>query len=113
MSVARENEGRPGERKVQSFFDGKIGNIITFPNAKTKSNAEIADLLVWLNWKALLVEVKSRVSSKITLDQWVHQRIAEAADQITNGVSVAKRYTFTTTITTLDLMTREYPTLRG
>ena len=85
MSVAKENEGRPGERKVQSFFDANIGNIITFPNAKTKSNAQIADLLVWLNWKALLVEVKTRVSSKATLDLWVQERIAEAAHQITKS----------------------------
>jgi hypothetical protein len=85
MSVAKENEGRPGERKVQRFFDANIGNIITFPNSKTKSNAQIADLLVWLNWKALLVEVKTRVSSKITVDQWVRERIADAANQITNN----------------------------
>ncbi|HEY3136683.1 MAG TPA: hypothetical protein VGL29_11705 [Blastocatellia bacterium] len=81
----KENEGRPGERKVQRFFDANIGNIITFPNAKTKSNAQIADLLVWLNWKALLVEVKTRISSKVTLDQWVKERVADAANQITKS----------------------------
>lgn len=87
MSVAKENEGRPGERKVQSFFDANIGKIITFPNAKTKSNAQIADLVVWLNYKAILVEVKTRVSSKVSLDQWVQERIDDAAKQITSSYS--------------------------
>lgn len=85
MSVANENEGRLGERKVQCFFETNIGKIITFPNAKTKSNKQIADLLVWLNWKALLVEVKTRVSSKVSLDQWVRERIADADHQITKS----------------------------
>lgn len=87
MSVTKENEGALGERKVQSFFDANIGNIITFPNPKTKNNAEIADLLVWLNWKAFLVEVKSRISSTLPLDLWVQQRIVEAANQITKSYS--------------------------
>ncbi|MGA9768195.1 MAG: hypothetical protein WBV94_04090 [Blastocatellia bacterium] len=87
MAVEEHSGGKLGERKVQSFFDANIGNIITFPNAKTKRNAQIADLLVWLNWKVMLVEVKTRVSSKMTLDQWVQERIVAAVEQITNSYS--------------------------
>lgn len=87
MDKEKHSEGILGERTVQSFFDEKIGSIITFPNAKTKSNAQVADLLVWLNWKAILVEVKTRVSSKVALEQWVEERIFDAVEQIKNGYS--------------------------
>ncbi len=87
MAVEKHSEGRFGERKVQSFFDANIGNIITFPNAKTKSNAEIADLFIWLNRKVMLVEVKTHVSSKIELDQWIQERIIYAVEQITKSYS--------------------------
>ena len=87
MDKEKHSEGMLGERTVQSFFDAKIGSIITFPNAKTKSNAQVADLLVWLNWKAILVEVKTRVSSKVALEQWVKERIFDAVEQIKNSHS--------------------------
>jgi hypothetical protein len=91
MAIEKQNEGIVGERTVQNFFDAEIGSIITFPKAKTKSNAEIADVLVWLNWKAILVEVKTHVSSKVPLDQWVQERIVDAAKQITDNYSKCVR----------------------
>lgn len=78
-------EGELGEQKVHKYFDANIGSIITFPNAKSKQNAQIADSFLWLNRKALLVEVKTRVTSAMPLDLWVHDRVIGAIEQRIKG----------------------------
>ena len=76
--------GNYGENLVKNFFDFNISKFYSFPNARTKDNAEIADVVVWHNRKLFFIEVKSRDSEKATasLRSWATRRIDKAVAQI-------------------------------
>lgn len=79
--------GEQGERKVIDFLDNQFSKIFSFPNPKTKSGAEVADVLVWLNRFVFLVEVKSRddeQAQKSTIN-WIRSRIQQGVNQITRN----------------------------
>jgi len=76
------DKGTRGELLVQNFFDSQLSRLFSFPHAKTKANAQVADLFLWLNWRVLLVEVKTRDKSKVSIDSWARSRIQEGVDQI-------------------------------
>ena len=76
------NKGTVGENLVTKFFDKHFSKVFSFPNPKTKSNAEVADVLVWMNRTVLLIEVKTRDRSKVPVESWAESRIREALVQI-------------------------------
>jgi hypothetical protein len=78
------SKGEIGERLVSNFFDESFSNIFSFPNPKTKNNAEVADVLIWLNRTVFLVEVKTRNDSISTasIESWCHSKIEQANIQI-------------------------------
>ena len=69
---------------VKDFFDAKDPDFYSFPKAKSKDNAEFADVVVWHNRWLFLIEVKSRDSEKATssIESWATWRITEAVAQI-------------------------------
>ena len=76
--------GSYGESIVKNFFDSKISKFYSFPNAKSKDNAEVADVVVWHNRRLFFIEVKSRDSDKATapIRSWATNRIDKAVAQI-------------------------------
>jgi hypothetical protein len=58
--MADIGKGTLGEKLIANFFDTHSSRLFSFPNPKTNSNAEVADVLVWWNHAVLLVEVKTR-----------------------------------------------------
>lgn len=78
-----QSVGKIGEQIIENFFDHHYSRIFSFPNPKTKSNAQVADILVWLNRIVFLIEVKSRDTSAIPIDEWAQDRITKSVnDQI-------------------------------
>ena len=77
-----DNKGTVGERLIADFFDKHISKIFSFSNAKTKSNAQVADVLVWLNRTIFLIEVKTRDKGKVATESWAMSRIQEGFAQI-------------------------------
>ena len=77
-----DNNGTVGEKLVAKFFDKHFSKVFSFPNPKTKSNAEVADVLVWMNRTVFLIEVKTRDRSKVPVESWAESRIREALVQI-------------------------------
>ena len=77
-----DNNGTVGERLVAKFFDKHFSKVFSFPNAKTKSNAEVADVLVWMNRTVFLIEVKTRDRSKVPVESWAESQIRDALAQI-------------------------------
>lgn len=85
------SKGEIGECLVSNFFDKNFSKIYSFPNPTTKANAEVADVLVWLNRTVFLIEVKTR-SEKGTapIQSWFHSQTEKALGQITNNFNRIK-----------------------
>jgi len=84
-----EDRGLSGERLIAEFFDSEFSSIFSFPNpnsklSRTKTRIEIADVLVWMNRVALLIQVKTRDESQGTIptEDWARLRITEACEQL-------------------------------
>lgn len=78
----RINKGIIGEKIVKDFFDKNFSSIFSFPNPKTSTNAEIADVLIWMNKIALLIEVKTRDYRTSSIEKWAYSKIGEGTQQI-------------------------------
>lgn len=77
------NIGEVGELIVSNFFDSNFSKIFSFLNPKTKNNAEVADILIWLNRTVFLIEVKTRSDEgSSTIQSWCHSKIKQAHSQI-------------------------------
>ncbi len=74
--------GNIGEQIISNFFDESFSNILCFPNPKTKNNAQVSDILLWLNRFIFLVEVKTFVSSTYQINDWARDRINEGVEQL-------------------------------
>ena len=80
------SKGEIGERLVSNFFDRNFSKIYSFPNAKTKANAEVADVLVWLNRTVFLIEVKTRSEEGTApIQSWFHSQTEKVLGQITKN----------------------------
>jgi hypothetical protein len=79
------DKGTWGEQLIASFFDSHFSRHFSFPNPKTKSNAQVADVLVWMNRLAILIEVKTRDEGTASIDDWARSRVQEATKQITTN----------------------------
>ena len=76
------NVGMVGETLVANFFADHFSKIFSFPNPKTKSNAEVADVLVWMNRTVFLIEVKTRNEGDASIESWAKSRIQNSLEQI-------------------------------
>ncbi len=74
--------GNIGEQIISSFFDESFSNILCFPNPKAKNNAQVSDILLWLNRFIFLIEVKTLVSSSYHINDWARDRINEGVEQL-------------------------------
>lgn len=74
--------GDIGEEIVLNFFDNNFSEILSFRDPKTKDNAQIADIIIWLNRYAFLIEVKTFVSSEYSINDWARDRIIESVKQL-------------------------------
>lgn len=79
-----------GEQIVNSLVDSQFTKYISFPNPKTKSNAQIADNLIWLNHDAILIEVKTRTKGKTSIEKWARSRIQDGVTQLTKNYKKIK-----------------------
>lgn len=84
MEEKEENKGTWGERLIENFFDSNYSSIFSFPNPKTKDNAQVTDVLIWLNRVILLIEVKTRdeAESTTSIESWARNRIEKGVDQL-------------------------------
>jgi len=76
------DSGTAGERLIAQFFDSHYSKFFSFPNPKTRSNAQVADVLVWMNRVVFLIEVKTRDSGSASIDSWARSKIQNAVEQI-------------------------------
>ncbi|MDP8227059.1 MAG: hypothetical protein P9L89_05415 [Candidatus Celaenobacter polaris] len=92
MPNETENVGISGEKLVENFFDSRFSKIFSFANPKTKDNAEITDVLIWMNRVALLIEVKTRDQSEGTtsINNWARNRMERAVEQLEKGYNRIK-----------------------
>ena len=74
--------GNIGEEIVSNFFDTSFSEILSFRDPKTKDNAQVSDILIWLNRYVFLLEVKTLVSSKYSINDWAKDRIWEGVGQL-------------------------------
>ncbi|MDO8140060.1 MAG: hypothetical protein Q6358_01040, partial [Candidatus Brocadiales bacterium] len=77
-----ETSGDIGEELVSNFFDNNFSEILSFRNPKTKDNAQIADIVIWLNRIVFLIEVKTLISSEYSVNDWAKDRIKKGIDQL-------------------------------
>lgn len=84
--MSKRDKGSLGEERIANFFDTHFSRLFSFPSPKTQANVEIADVLVWWNRVVLLVEVKTRDTSKATVDQWARSCIQKAVAQIDSNM---------------------------
>lgn len=84
----KPSKGEIGEQIVSNFFDSSFSKIFSFSSPKTKNNAEIADVLIWLNRTIFLIEVKTRDTEKGTasIESWAHSQIKQAHKQINKNI---------------------------
>lgn len=82
--------GNVGEQILNNFVDKKFTKLISFPNPKTKSKAQLCDNLIWLNYDAILIEVKTRTKGETTINKWARSRIQEGVTQITKNYKKIK-----------------------
>lgn len=76
-------KGQVGEQLIENFFDKNFSNIYSFTSPKTKDNAEVADVLIWLNRKLFLIEVKTRSDEgTASIESWGHSKTKQAHSQI-------------------------------
>ena len=92
-------KGDIGELLISNFFDENFSKIYSFPSPKAQDKAEIADVLIWLNRTAFLIEVKTRDTDEGTasIESWAHARIKKASEQINRNFKKIK-YTYRTRI---------------
>jgi len=84
-------KGQVGEQLIENFFDKNFSNIYSFASPKTKDNAEVADVLIWLNRKLFLIEVKTRSDEGTApIESWGHSQIKKAHGQITKNFNRIK-----------------------
>lgn len=90
--MLNKNIGSYGEMLIENFFDSKFSKIFSFPNPKTKDNAQISDVLIWMNKVILLIEVKTRDQSESTasIESWASSRIEKVIDQLEKGYNRIK-----------------------
>lgn len=81
-SEIKNFKGIVGEQLIAHFFDNKYSKFFSFPNPKTKTNAEVADVLIWKNRVVFLIEVKTRDKGSTSIDEWAKSKIQEAVEQI-------------------------------
>ncbi len=86
-----KDAGELGEHLVNQFFDSNLSKFFSFPNARNKQKAQVADLVVWLNRKLFLVEVKTRDEGTSTLESWATWRIQQAVEQICRNYERCER----------------------
>ena len=79
------SKGEVGERLVSNFFDENFSKIFSFPHANTKTNAQVADILVWLNRTVFLIEVKTRDEGTASIQTWFRSQTQKALGQIRNN----------------------------
>ena len=71
------------EEVISNFFDSKFSFPLSFKNPKAKdSKAEVSDIILWLNRKLFLIEIKTKEDSKSTIELWIKRRLEKAIDQI-------------------------------
>ncbi len=82
-------KGRFGEHLIENFFDSNFSRIFSFPNPKTKENAQVADVLIWI---VLLIEVKTRDEKlgSASIEHWISDRIETAVGQIVRNYNRIK-----------------------
>ncbi len=83
--------GWAGEQLIARFFDSKFSKFFSFPNPKSKSKAQVADVLVWMNRIVFLIEVKTRDKGTASIDSWAGNRIERGIEQITTNFNRIKR----------------------
>lgn len=74
--------GDIGEEIVSNFFDTSFSEILSFRDPKTKDNAQVSDIIIWLNRYVFLIEVKTLVASKYSVNDWAKDRIVEGIVQL-------------------------------
>ncbi len=90
--MSQINVGEVSELLVQNFFDKYFSNVYSFRSPKTSSNAEVADVLVWLNRVAFLIEVKGRDTGKASIESWAKLRVTQGATQIVKNYNRFKAH---------------------
>ena len=84
--ITNNNKGTFGRKLIAEFFDSNYSKFFSFPNPKAKSNAQVADVLIWMNRVVFLIEVKTRSEGRYTsIDSWARSKIQEAVRQITTN----------------------------
>lgn len=71
-----------GEQIISNFFDESFSDILCFPSPRTKNNAQVSDIILWLNRFIFLIEVKTFVSSSYHINDWACDRINEGVEQL-------------------------------
>lgn len=74
--------GEVSEKLIHNFFDENFSSVYSFRSPKTSSNAQVADVFVWLNRVAFLIEVKGRAEGTASIDSWARSRIQQGSKQI-------------------------------
>lgn len=85
-------KGEITERVVSNFFDENFSKIFSFPNPKTKTKAEVADVLIWLNRTVFLIEVKTRDEDEAyaSIDSWFYSQTEKAIGQVVKNFNRIK-----------------------
>ena len=91
MSEETVRRGAWGEKIIAEFFDSQFSRQFSFPNPRTRSNVEIADVFVWWNRVVFLIEVKTRDCGGKTVEQWASSRIREAVKQLQRNHALLER----------------------
>lgn len=86
------SKGEIGEQIISNFVDNNFSKIFSFSSPKTKNNAEIADVLIWLNRTVFLIEVKTRNTDEgnAPIESWAYSQIKKAQSQIEKNVQRIK-----------------------
>lgn len=90
IDINNNNKGTLGEQLISQFFDSQYSKFFSFPNPKTNSNAQVADVLIWKNRVVFLIEVKTRDEGTASIDSWASSKIQEAVEQISNNYNRIK-----------------------
>jgi hypothetical protein len=85
------DRGSAAEQLIARFFDSKFSRFFSFPNPKTESGAQVADVIVWKNRLAFLIEVKARGKGTASISSWAASRIKQAIHQIGTNFGRIKR----------------------
>jgi hypothetical protein len=82
MADQAERSGTIGERLVSESFGKHCSSQFSFPNPKTKREAEVADVLIWWNRVAFLIEVKTRDGGGKTAEAWARTKVNDGVEQV-------------------------------